>query len=126
MRDVLVGDLLHFVEAAPLVVFGDLVVLEQLLQPVVGVAADLADAVAAFFGVLVHELRELLAALLGQRRDRDADDLAVVGRDSARGSTLRIAFSIAPISDGSNGCATISVGSGIESDATWLSGIIEP
>ena len=80
MRDVLVGDLLDLVEAAPLVVFGDLVVLQQLLQLVVGVAAHLADAVAAFLGVLVHELRQLLAALLGQRGNRDADDLAVVGR----------------------------------------------
>ena len=39
---------------------------------------------------------------------------------------MRIAFSIAPISDGSNGCATISAGSGIDSAATWLSGIFAP
>ncbi len=39
---------------------------------------------------------------------------------------MRIAFSMAPISDGSNGCATISVGSGIESEATWLSGMLRP
>ena len=65
--------------AAPLVVFGDLVFLEQLLQPVVGVAAHLPDGVAALLGVLVHEARHLLAALVGQRRDRNADDLAVVG-----------------------------------------------
>ena len=38
----------------------------------------------------------------------------------------RIAFSTAPISVGSNGCATISVGSGTDSAATWLSGTIEP
>ena len=41
-------------------------------------------------------------------------------------SDERIAFSMAVISDGSNGCATISVGSGTESVATWLSGIFEP
>ena len=39
---------------------------------------------------------------------------------------MRIAFSIAAISDGSNGCATISDGSGIDSVATWLSGIFVP
>ena len=50
LLDVAVGDLLHLVEALLLVVFGDLVILEQLLQPLVGVAADLADAVAAFLG----------------------------------------------------------------------------
>ena len=69
--------------AAPLVVFGDLVVLEQLLQPVVGVAAHLADAVAPLFGVLVHQLRQLLAPLLGQRGNRNADHLAVGGRIQA-------------------------------------------
>ena len=51
--DVAVGDLLHFLEAAPLLVFGDDVVLQQLLQALVGVAPDLAQAVAAFFGQLV-------------------------------------------------------------------------
>ncbi len=38
-RDVLVGDLLHVLEAAPFVVLGDLVVLQQLLEPIVRVAA---------------------------------------------------------------------------------------
>ena len=31
---------------------------------------------------------------------------------------LRTAFSMAAISDGSNGCATMSVGSGMDSEAT--------
>ncbi len=51
--DVLVGDLLHLVEALPFVVLGDLGILQQLLQPVVRVAPDAADGVAAFFGQLV-------------------------------------------------------------------------
>ena len=76
-RHVLVGDLLHLVQRPPLVVFRNLVVLEQLLQAVVGVAADLAHGVAAVFGVLVDQPRHLLAAFLGQRRNRDAQDLAV-------------------------------------------------
>ena len=41
-------------------------------------------------------------------------------------SAARIAFSIAPSCDGSNGCATIIVGSGTDSPASWLSGILEP
>ena len=41
-------------------------------------------------------------------------------------SEARIAFSIAPSCDGSNGCATISVGSGMDRPASWLSGIFEP
>ena len=41
-------------------------------------------------------------------------------------SDARIAFSMAPISVGSNGWATISVGSGTESEATWLSGMRVP
>ncbi len=81
LLDVAVGDLLHLVEAFLLVVLGDLVVLQELLQPVVRVAADLADAVAAFFGQLVDVPGQLLAALFGERRDRNADDLAVVRRD---------------------------------------------
>src|SRR4029077_4296995 len=60
---VLIGGLLDFVEALALVVFGNLVVLEELLQLLVRVAADLAHAVAPVLGVLVHELRQLLAAL---------------------------------------------------------------
>src|SRR5262245_63551605 len=46
---VIVGDLLDLLEALPLVVFGDLVVLEELLEPLVGVASRLPDDVAAFF-----------------------------------------------------------------------------
>ncbi len=41
-------------------------------------------------------------------------------------SDARMAFSIAPINEGSNGCATISAGSGTDSAATWLIGILAP
>ena len=71
----LIGHLLHFVQASPLVVFRDAVILEQLLQVVVGIAAHLADAVAAVLGVLVNELGQFLPALVGQCRNRDANDL---------------------------------------------------
>src|SRR6187399_2411083 len=51
--DVLIGDPLHVFQRTPLVVFRDLVVLEELLEAIVGVAAHLADGVAAFLRVLV-------------------------------------------------------------------------
>ena len=68
---------LHVVERTAFLVFRNLVILEQLLEPVVGVAADLAHGIAPFLGVLVHDPRQLLAALLGERGDRNPDDLAV-------------------------------------------------
>jgi hypothetical protein len=51
---VLVGQLLDLVEALPLVVLRDLVILQQLLEAVVGVAADLPHGVAPLLGLLVH------------------------------------------------------------------------
>src|SRR5262249_43310672 len=41
-------------------------------------------------------------------------------------SDERIAFSISFIVEGSNGCATINAGSGTDSVATWLIGILDP
>ena len=40
-------------------------------------------------------------------------------------SEARIAFSMAPSCDGSNGCATMSDGSGTDRPASWLSGILD-
>src|SRR3954468_19988893 len=51
--DVMVGDLLHFVEPALFVVLRNRRVLQELLEPIVGIAADLAHGVAAFLGQLV-------------------------------------------------------------------------
>ena len=79
----LVGDLLHLVEAPLLVVLRHLLVLGQLLQPIVGVAADDAHGVARLLGHLVDVAGQFLAALVGERRDGDADDLAVVVRVQA-------------------------------------------
>ena len=64
---------------ALLVVLGDLVVLEQLLELVVAVAAHLADGGARLLGHDVRLLHQVLAALFGEHRDRDADDFAVGG-----------------------------------------------
>src|SRR4029079_2275588 len=48
-------------------------------QTVVGVTTDLAHAIAALLGLLVDVPRELLATIVGQRRDRNPNHLAVVG-----------------------------------------------
>ncbi len=80
LLDVLVRELLDLGEGVLLVVLADVVVLEQLLQVLVRVAAHVADGDAALLGVLVGDLHEVLAALLRQRRHRDPDDLAVVLR----------------------------------------------
>ena len=52
--------------------------IDQLLQVVHDVAAHVADGDATFLGQVPDDLDELLAPLLGQLRDRQADDLAVV------------------------------------------------
>src|SRR3954454_18094300 len=77
--DVVVGNLLDFFQSLLLVVLRDFVVLEKLLQAIVGISPYLADAVATLLAQLVDVLRELLAALLGERRQGNADDFAVVG-----------------------------------------------
>ena len=79
MPDVEVRELLHFVEPLLFVVFRNLVVLEELLEALVGVPAHLTDAVAPVLAQLVDVPRQLLAALFGQGRKGYAHDLAVVG-----------------------------------------------
>ena len=49
----LVRHLLDLIETLPLVIFGDGVILEQLLQAIVGVAPHLPNGVAPFFRLLV-------------------------------------------------------------------------
>ena len=107
----------------PLVVLGHLVVLQQLLQPLVGVAADGTNAVASLFGQLVDVARELLAPLVGERGIGMRITLPSFAGLRPR-SDARIAFSMRPSCDGSNGCATINAGSGTERLASWLSGIL--
>src|SRR5215210_7009790 len=77
LADVSIGELLHFVEPCALAVFGDGFVLQELLQAVVGVAANIAYGRAMLFGDLVHLLGQLLAALFRQRWNRNAHELAV-------------------------------------------------
>ena len=78
--DVLVRELLDLVHAPLGVVLGDLGVLLHLLQLLVGVPPHVADGDPALLGHVLGHLDQLLAPLLGERRDVDADDLAVVAR----------------------------------------------
>src|SRR5215467_13468960 len=71
--DVAVRDALDLFEALSLVVLGNLMVLEQLLQTIVRLTADVADGIAALFRKLVDVAGEFFPALLGQGRDRNAD-----------------------------------------------------
>ena len=78
--DRVVGQLLHFMLEALAFVLADFVLLLVLLELVHPVAADVADGDPRLFGILAAQLGELLAALLGQLGDRQADHLAVDDR----------------------------------------------
>src|SRR6476620_5537557 len=81
--DRLVGQLLDLVLAAAFFVFGDLLVLQQFLDLVVRVAADVADRDLGVFAAGVHVLGELATTLFGKRGQVDADDGAGgVGRQA--------------------------------------------
>src|SRR3954451_23620827 len=77
--DALVGDLLKLALGAALLVLPHVAPRAQLAQVVHDVAADIADLDAPLLGDVMEHLDHLLAALLGEGRDREADELAVVG-----------------------------------------------
>src|SRR5258708_28107866 len=76
--DLVVGQLLDFIEGLALLVFADLFILHRLLDGLVAVAADIADCGAVIFEDLMKLLHHVFAALFGQRGNRDADGLAVI------------------------------------------------
>src|SRR5262245_315215 len=76
--DEAIGRLLDLFVPAALLVLRRLAISGQLLELVVGVAATLANGHPPLFRHLAHGLGELLAALLGQRRNHQANHLAVV------------------------------------------------
>src|SRR3569623_2131868 len=74
--DVIIREFLHLVLGATLFVFGYFLVLEQLLEIVVGIAADVADRHYGSFDFVAHHRGEDAAALLCERRQRDANEIA--------------------------------------------------
>src|SRR5574340_1769417 len=81
--DVMVGQLLQLLVRTPLVVLRALLVLQQALQVLVGVAAHVAHRDARGLGFLVHDLDEIAPPLLGEGRHRHADEFARGGRVEA-------------------------------------------
>src|SRR6185503_7107373 len=76
--DIGVGEFLHLVEAVALRVFRYLFVLEHFFETLVSIATDITRCGTVVFGYLMHLFSQLFATLLSQRRDRDADQLAIV------------------------------------------------
>src|SRR6266853_764378 len=79
--EVIVVQLLRVLLAVLLLVFGHVLGLLDLAD---GVSARVPHGHAPFLGVFVDHLHQLLAALFGERRQGDADDIAVVGRGEAQ------------------------------------------
>src|SRR5581483_3772060 len=80
LRDEPVRQLLQPVLRAPLVVVRDRLVVLEFAQLVEAVAPHVAHGHARVLDLLVYDLHHLLAPVLGQRRDDQADDVAVVRR----------------------------------------------
>src|ERR1035437_6767800 len=78
LADEAVGDVLHLGDVALDLVLGDVPLLLQPAQVVDLVAANVAHRDARLLRLLLDELGELAAAILGQGRDGDADHLPVV------------------------------------------------
>src|SRR5207245_95955 len=77
---VVVGQLLHALLSAALVVAADLLVRRELLEVVHGVPPDVSHRNPPLLRDLPHDLDELLAALLRRLRHGQTDHLPVVGR----------------------------------------------
>src|ERR1700681_1312523 len=79
-RDELIGGLLHLDELGRDLVLADVAVLLDAAEVVDLVAADVAHRDTGLLRLAVPQLDEVLAGLLGQLRDGDADHVTVVAR----------------------------------------------
>ena len=68
LGDIFVRQLLQPLLGAPLVIVRHFLVVLQLAKDLERIASDIADGDAAIFGLLVHDLHQLLASIFGQRR----------------------------------------------------------
>src|SRR5690606_24919932 len=80
LADETVGQLLHLVSEALVLVLGDVLLLLVFLERFHPVAADVADGDLGLLGILVRQLDQLLAPLLGQVGHRQAQRLPVDDR----------------------------------------------
>src|SRR5258706_5363513 len=76
VRDRLVGHLLHFVLRAHLLVLAHFGLLEERLEVRDRIAADVAHRHLRVLAFVLHDLRHLAAALLGERGHRHPNDIA--------------------------------------------------
>src|SRR5207248_7178988 len=76
---VFVGEFVELTLGALEIVGRDVARLLQAVELVAGGAPQVAYGDAAFLGLVLHDLHKLLTPLLGELRERQADDLAVVG-----------------------------------------------
>ena len=125
MRDVPVGGLLELLLGTAHLVLAGLAVLGQLVQRVLGVPADAADADPGVLGLAAGNLDQVLAALLGELGNTTRITLPSLVGLTPR-SLSRMAFSIAAEEPLSYGLMTAIRGSGTCSEDSWLSGVIAP
>src|SRR5579862_5947362 len=83
LRDVVVGELLDAALGGALLVVTDIAALDQCLEVLDRVTPHVSHRDTPLLRHVAHELHELLAALLGELRDRQANHLAVVRRREA-------------------------------------------
>jgi len=72
-----VGGFLYLLQARLLLVLGDVFVLEELFQHLVGITAGVAQGYLAVFGHLLDHLDQILAPFLGERRHGQTHDFAI-------------------------------------------------
>ena len=112
-------------ELAMRLVGADAAVALLLLELVGGLAAEIADLDPGLLHPLVDDPHDVLATLLGQRRD--VSRTTVPSTFGMRPMSLLVmAFSIAPRTPRSQGWMTIWCGSGTLMPASWLSGVDVP
>ena len=93
----------------------------KLLHIILRVPPNVPNGDAPLLGPVMHLLHQLLAPLLGERRERQADHLSVVRRRDPQVACW-IAFSTWAIEFLSNGWITSNRGSGTFTDASWFNG----
>src|SRR5688500_7237563 len=81
--DILLGKDFELLVGTTLVVLGDLLLRHQALSRLEGIPADVSNRNLALLNVGMHLLDHLLASFFGQRRNGNADQLAVVVRGKA-------------------------------------------
>jgi hypothetical protein len=103
LGDRAVGELLHVGLRVTLVVLGDGMILEELLQSARWHRAVCSHRDARVLGLVAHDLDEIAPPLFGERRHRHPDQVAGGRRIEPR-SESRIAFSITCTIFFSHGC----------------------